>query len=142
MIGLERKISPAAQRRATLLRTTLPGRHRQRQNGLIAYRYVAGKSGFGNAIPSAFRSRGEIALALNFDVQPLDFLIERREWNPEALGRVGLAPVIFVQLLDDHALFEIVHDVEQRGFGGTREAGAPPLDGHAARREKRVWQGI
>src|SRR5580698_9164404 len=57
------------------------------------------------------------ALFLDFDIQPLDLLIQGREGDMEALGGVGLVPATFLQHVGDDAALAIFHDLKQRSVG-------------------------
>src|ERR1700733_14579525 len=81
------------------------------------------------------------ALTLNLNTQSLDLLIQRRQWNVQLLGRVGLAPVHRYQSSDDLAPLEIGQNLGQRSIGGKRARLVAP-DLHAAFLQDRVWQNI
>src|SRR5271165_447078 len=63
------------------------------------------------------------ALFAYLDVEALDFLVERGEWDAELLGGVGLVPVAALQFFDDDAALDIFEDVEERGVGVVFEKG-------------------
>ena len=57
----------------------------------------------------------------DFYVEPLDFLIQRREWDAELLGSFGLVAVAAFELVHDDAALDVFHYVEERGVGAVLE---------------------
>src|SRR5580658_4628027 len=57
------------------------------------------------------------ALFADLDIQPLDFLVQRRERDAELFGGVGLVPVAALEFLDDDAALDDFENIEERGVG-------------------------
>src|SRR6266481_3267991 len=74
------------------------------------------------------------ATAADVDAQALDFLIQRGEWDHEALGGFGLVPRGALEHIDDDAALDFVHDLEERRVGMVRTGAGPRLAGQ--RRKK------
>src|ERR1700733_7517994 len=55
-----------------------------------------------------------LLLLANFDVQPLDLLIQGGERDAELLCRLGLVPVGAFELVDDYAALDVPEDCEER----------------------------
>src|SRR5579884_1751496 len=81
--------------------------------------------------------RLSFGLLPDLDIQPFDFLIQRRKRDVEAFGGLSLAPVAALQALDDDAALVIVEDLEQRGVLGQRRAVAA-VDADAVGGKERV----
>src|SRR5690242_10599965 len=54
------------------------------------------------------------AAAANLDSQALDFLVQSRKRNLEALGRFGLVPICLLEHVYDHPAFNLFHDLKER----------------------------
>ena len=61
---------------------------------------------------------GAVTFLFDLDSVTFDLLIERRQRNVEIVGRFRLAPSAPFEHFDDDALFDGIHDVEQRTFLG------------------------
>src|ERR1035438_557392 len=54
-------------------------------------------------------------LLLDLNIQALDLLVQRRQWNAESVGGFGLVPAAFFQHIADDAAFAVFNDFEERG---------------------------
>src|SRR5690242_12351196 len=60
-------------------------------------------------------------LLADFNVQPLDLLVERRQRDPEALRGLRLVPVALLQHVGDDPPLAFLHHLEQGGVGAMLE---------------------
>src|SRR5712691_9139574 len=85
--------------------------------------------------------RGSSGSLADFNVEPLDLLIERRKRNAQRLGGRGLAPVRSLQLLDDLAALKIRHNFKKRRVRG-QLAAFVAADAQAAGFEQMLRQHV
>src|SRR5215472_9303277 len=57
------------------------------------------------------------AAAADFDVEPLDFLVQGGKRNKKAFRGFGLVPVGALEHIHDDAALDLIHDLKQRRVG-------------------------